>query len=64
MTNAPTVSTRNLTQGIARITRVADHAPMVITRLSGWINIGESKKAIAPAWIIPTRVVPHSENTE
>ena len=54
MTNAPTISTRNLTRGIARITRVGDHSPMVITRLSGWINVGESK-AVAPAWIIPTR---------
>ena len=54
MTNAPTVSTRNMTRGIARLTRVADHAPMVITRLTGWINVGESKAA-APAWIIPTR---------
>ena len=56
MTNAPTVSTRNMTRGIARITMVADNAPMVITRVSGWINVGESKKAPAPAWIIPTRV--------
>ena len=54
MTNAPTVSTRNMTRGIARMTKVADQAPMVITRLSGWINVGESKAA-APAWIIPTR---------
>lgn len=61
MTNAPTVSTHNLTRGIARITRVADHAPMVITRLSGWINVGESKAA-APAWIIPTRVALRREN--
>ena len=53
MTNAATVSTRNLTLGIARISRAADHAPMVITRLSGWINVGESKAA-APAWIVPT----------
>lgn len=55
MTNAPTVSTRNRTRGIARITTVADHAPMVITRLSGWINVGESKAAV-PSWIIPTRL--------
>ncbi|HEY5838755.1 MAG TPA: hypothetical protein VIT19_06945 [Pyrinomonadaceae bacterium] len=56
MTNAPTISTRNLARGIARITRVSDHAPMVITRLSGWINVGESK-AVAAAWIIPTRLL-------
>jgi hypothetical protein len=53
MTNAATISTRNITRGIARVTK-ADHAPMVITRLSGWINVGEAKAA-APAWIIPTR---------
>ena len=53
MTNTATASTRNVTRGITRITRVADHAPMVITRLSGWINVNESKAA-APAWIIPT----------
>ncbi|HEX6188609.1 MAG TPA: hypothetical protein VFZ40_11055 [Pyrinomonadaceae bacterium] len=56
MTNAATVSTRNVTRSIARRTRIADHAPMVITRLSGWINVGESTAA-APAWIIPTRSV-------
>jgi hypothetical protein len=54
MTTTPTVSTRNMTRGIARMTKVSDHAPMVITRLSGWINVGESTAA-APAWIIPTR---------
>ena len=54
MTNAPTISIKNTTRGMARITKVADHAPMVITRLSGWINVGEGKAA-APAWIIPTR---------
>ena len=54
MTNAATISTRNMTRGIARMTKVSDHAPMVITRLAGWINVSESKAA-APAWIIPTR---------
>jgi hypothetical protein len=28
---------------------------MVITRLSGWIDVGEAKSA-APAWIVPTRM--------
>ena len=55
MTNAPTVSTRNMTRGITRIAMVADNAPMVITRLAGWINVGESKAA-SPSWIIRTRV--------
>jgi hypothetical protein len=54
MTNAPTISTKYMTRGIARMTKVADQAPMVITRVSGWINVGEGKAA-APAWIIPTR---------
>jgi hypothetical protein len=27
---------------------------MVITRLSGWIDVGEIKSE-SPAWIIPTR---------
>lgn len=31
----------------------SDTAPMVITRLSGWIDIGEVKTA-NPAWIMPT----------
>ncbi|HEX5705296.1 MAG TPA: hypothetical protein VFX97_19005 [Pyrinomonadaceae bacterium] len=55
MTNAPTVSTRNMTRGIARMTKISDQSPMVITRLSGWINMGDSTAA-APAWIVPTRV--------
>jgi hypothetical protein len=32
-----------------------DEAPMVITRLSGWIDVGELKSA-TPAWIVPTRL--------
>jgi len=36
-------------------TKRTDEAPMVITRLSGWIDVGEAK-SMAPAWIIPTRV--------
>lgn len=54
MINAPTISIKNMTRDISRISKVADHAPMVITRLSGWINVGDSKAA-APAWIVPTR---------
>ena len=30
---------------------------MVVTKLSGWIDVGEVK-ATAPAWIIQTRTVP------
>ena len=54
MTNVNSISARNMTRGIARMTQIADHAPMVLTRLSGWINVGEIMAA--PAWIIPTRV--------
>jgi hypothetical protein len=54
MINAPTISIKNMPRGIDRIMKVADHAPMGITRLSGWINVGEGKP-VAPAWIIPTR---------
>jgi hypothetical protein len=32
----------------------SDTAPMVITRLSGWIDVNEAKTA-NPAWIMPTR---------
>lgn len=38
-----------------RSTKRSDEAPMVITRLSGWIDVGELKSA-APAWIVPTRM--------
>lgn len=57
MTNAATTSTRETMHGIARMMKVADHAPMVITRLSGWIHVGEVKTA--PSWIIPTRSRTH-----
>jgi len=44
------------TQGFARAERkVSDAAPMVINRLSGWIDVGELKSE-SQAWIIPTRV--------
>jgi hypothetical protein len=35
--------------------RSSDAAPMVINRLSGWIDVGELKPD-SQAWIIPTRV--------
>jgi len=44
------------TQGFARAERKgSDAAPMVINRLSGWIDVGELKSE-SQAWIIPTRV--------
>lgn len=33
----------------------SDTAPMVVTRLSGWIDVGEAKGA-TPSWIIQTQV--------
>lgn len=56
MTNSTTASTHRMVGGYTRpSTRHSDEAPMVITRLSGWIDIGEVKSA-SPAWIIPTRM--------
>lgn len=56
MTNATTISMQSLNENYARAQRKAsDAAPMVITRLSGWIDIGEVKTE-ARAWIIPTRI--------
>lgn len=47
--------TRSFARSVAiPMHREYDQAPMVITRLSGWIDFGEGKAA-APAWIIPTR---------
>jgi hypothetical protein len=43
-------------QSFARVERKrSDGAPMIITRLSGWIDVGEVKTE-ARAWIIPTRL--------
>jgi hypothetical protein len=58
MTNSNTISTHRTVAGYSRPSvRRSDEAPMVVTRLSGWIDVGELK-SIAPAWIIPTRVNP------
>ena len=55
MTNS-TTSMHIAAESFVRTQRKAsDSAPMVITRLSGWIDIGEVKTE-ARAWIIPTRV--------
>lgn len=56
MTNSTTTSMHKSTQGFARGERKSsDAAPMVINRLSGWIDVGELK-AEPQAWIIPTRI--------
>jgi hypothetical protein len=58
MTNSATTSTRGMTRNYARPTnRPSDVAPMVVTRLSGWIDVCEVK-ATAPTWIIRTRMAP------
>jgi hypothetical protein len=55
MTNSTAASTHGMIGGYARPTsRRSDEAPMVITRLSGWIDVGDVKSG-NPAWIIPTR---------
>lgn len=56
MTNSTTTSMQSSTQNFASVNRKAsDAAPMVITRLSGWIEVNEMK-AEPRGWIIPTRV--------
>ncbi len=60
MTNSTTATMQSANQTYARGERKAsDAAPMVITRLSGWIDMGEVKSETR-AWIIPTRV--HAES--
>ena len=56
MTNSTTTSMHGTNHTFARADRKSsDAAPMVITRLSGWIDIGEVK-AESRAWIVPTRI--------
>lgn len=53
--NNSTTNSIEMNQSFARTARnKSDTAPMIITRLSGWIDIGEIKTA-NPAWIMPTR---------
>jgi len=56
MTNSTTATTHTMVSSYARsATKRSDEAPMVITRLSGWIDVGEVK-SVNSAWIIPTRL--------
>lgn len=56
MTNSKTTSTQIANQDFVSVNRKSsDTAPMVITRLSGWIDVNEMK-AEPRGWIIPTRV--------
>lgn len=54
MTNAKSKQkvTRNLSHSTEKL---SDQAPMVVTRLSGWIGSGGDRTPMA-AWIIPTRI--------
>jgi hypothetical protein len=53
MNNATTTSI-DVNESFSRMANNSDTAPMVITRLSGWIDVNEAKTA-SPAWIMPTR---------
>ena len=56
MTNSTTASTHRANGINTRPSnRTSDEAPMVITRLSGWIDVAEIK-SIAPSWIVPTQM--------
>ena len=56
MTNSTTTLMHGTNQTFARADRKSsDAAPMVITRLSGWIEISEIKTE-PRAWIVPTRI--------
>lgn len=55
--NNSTTTSIEMNQNFAKAKhKNSDTAPMVITRLSGWIDIGEVKTA-NPAWIMPTRTL-------
>jgi len=57
MTNSNTTS-RGMNRNFTRpAKRPSDVAPMVVTKLSGWIDVGEMK-ATSPSWIIRTRTAP------
>ncbi len=56
MTNSTTTSMQSVSENFAHTNRKSsDAAPMVITRLSGWIDVNEVK-AEPRGWIIPTRI--------
>jgi hypothetical protein len=56
MTNANTNQQHTAVKGyIHPAAKQTDEAPMVITRLSGWIDMGETRTA-PPAWIVRTRM--------
>ena len=57
MTNTATTTKKNAARNFAPpVATNSDQAPMVVTRVSGWIDIDQAKSA-APAWIVPTRTL-------
>lgn len=55
MTNSATTSTTDTIRSYAdTATKQSDEAPMIITHLSGWIDMGETS-ATTPNWIVRTR---------
>ena len=56
MTNSTMTSMQNNHHVEARINRKSsDAAPMVVTRLSGWIDVNELKPE-PRGWIVPTQI--------
>ena len=56
MTNSTTISIQGSNHDEGRTNRKSsDAAPMVVTRLSGWIDVNEMK-AEPRGWIVPTRI--------
>ena len=55
MTNSATTSHETNRGNANPATRQSDEAPMIITRLSGWIDMGEPR-ATAMTWIVRTRM--------
>gem|GEM_PF-810314 len=57
MTNSESTSTTDTIRGYPQraATKQSDEAPMIITHLSGWIDMGEPR-ATAPRWIVRTRM--------
>ena len=56
MTNSTTTTMQSVGELTAPpIRNTSDAAPMVITRLSGWIDVNEAK-AEPRGWIMPTQI--------
>ena len=56
MTKSATTSRQTIGEASAPpVHEYSDAAPMVITRLSGWIDVSEIKTELR-GWIVPTRI--------